>query len=814
MAIPRKSEIVTLDYVSRGLPQVEVAAPSPVTSYSVDYVSGGLPFLGNRATSLEKLYINGDGGVTSGWRAEGGDYQKIDEVGANDGDTTYLYTPTNDDIATFLVGNPSSLGDDDIILSVIVHGVVRSVDPTNNTMQVGVRISSTNYFSSNHDTVSDNTNFLDFATEFFVNPNTSSAWTYSDIQNLEVAIKKTNAVGMRLTQMYVEVKYQVSNVTYEQEGFRFRSDDGDEDAATWLEAQDTDISRAINTNTRLRILVNATGDPTGKTFQLEFREAPSGDWAAVPVNTAYSADKCTGGTSFSSAENDPSEGDDEAFDNNTATKWLAFAATGHIGYQFGSDAQHTIQKYTITSANDEPTRDPRDWTFQGSNDGSSWDDLDTQTDQTWSNRFEEKEYVFSNSTAYEYYRLNITENNGAGITQIAEIEMMEEENLAFIVSASSNITSSGENTTAQLTAPSGKTTSNFTAGRMQDDENPADSIDIEDSEYTELEWCIQATDAAVDETTYQFRITRSGTVLDTYTVYPEWTISSEAVSTTKSNGVKANIKVTTTQNNLVKANVIVRANTHNNVVKANIKATTTQNNLVKANIKSVQTKSNLVVANIKTIITWGNLVKANIKSILTQNNAVRGNIFNGNQTPQSVKANILVRDNTKNNAVKANIKTINTKGEFVRANIKVTQTKNNIVIANIRATATRNNLVKSNIRATTTQNNLTKSNIKVITQQSNNATANILVEDNQRANSVKSSIRRTESKNNLVKASIRSSTQSANLVLANVRSILTQSNAVKARIEISVSVSAGNAVKASFYHPIIYKPLKTRRLLR
>lgn len=67
---------------------------------------------------------------------------------------------------------------------------------------------------------------------------------------------------------------------------------------------------------------------------------------------------------------------------------------------------------------------------------------------------------------------------------------------AFLMAASSNITASGENTTVQLTAPSGKSTSDFVAGRIQDDENPADSVNITIDDYTEMEYSIKATDDA------------------------------------------------------------------------------------------------------------------------------------------------------------------------------------------------------------------------------------------------------------------------------------------------------------------------------
>ena len=59
--------------------------------------------------------------------------------------------------------------------------------------------------------------------------------------------------------------------TLEQEGFRWRDDDGSESAATWLATQDTNISRDRNENTRLRVLVNATGDPASNQYRLEYR---------------------------------------------------------------------------------------------------------------------------------------------------------------------------------------------------------------------------------------------------------------------------------------------------------------------------------------------------------------------------------------------------------------------------------------------------------------------------------------------------------------------------------------------------------------
>ncbi len=91
------------------------------------------------------------------------------------------------------------------------------------------------------------------------------------------------------------------------------------------------------------------------------------------------------------------------------------------------------------------------------------------------------------------------------------------------VSTSSNIAASGEATTARLSVPGGKS---FTTGRIWDDENGADSIDIVLDNYTELAWCLQAQSPAANGDFYDFRVYAGATALDGYTVTPRWTIAS------------------------------------------------------------------------------------------------------------------------------------------------------------------------------------------------------------------------------------------------------------------------------------------------
>jgi hypothetical protein len=74
---------------------------------------------------------------------------------------------------------------------------------------------------------------------------------------------------------------ETSSTTLTQEGFRFRNDDGSESAATWLAAQDTNITQPVNTNTRLRVLLDASGDPAAGTYQLEWQKVSEGVWRKV-----------------------------------------------------------------------------------------------------------------------------------------------------------------------------------------------------------------------------------------------------------------------------------------------------------------------------------------------------------------------------------------------------------------------------------------------------------------------------------------------------------------------------------------------------
>lgn len=115
------------------------------------------------------------------------------------------------------------------------------------------------------------------------------------------------------------------------------------------------------------------------------------------------------------------EGINQVHDGDLNTKLLIYGKTSDwIQYRTGPAI---ISSYSITSANDAPERDPRNWTFEGSDTGSDWTVLDQRQDQTFASRQQTASYSFANTRSYNYYRLNISAVNGGGDLQLAELRI-------------------------------------------------------------------------------------------------------------------------------------------------------------------------------------------------------------------------------------------------------------------------------------------------------------------------------------------------------------------------------------------------------
>lgn len=116
----------------------------------------------------------------------------------------------------------------------------------------------------------------------------------------------------------------------------------------------------------------------------------------------------------------------KAFDgvNGIDGVWAANSTTGWLKKDFGSPVVLS-GKYSIIgwiTAYGGSTAAPKSWTLDGSNNDSDWTTLDTQTNYTSFADGAYSTFSFTNTTAYRYYRINITANNThASLVTVVEL---------------------------------------------------------------------------------------------------------------------------------------------------------------------------------------------------------------------------------------------------------------------------------------------------------------------------------------------------------------------------------------------------------
>ena len=99
--------------------------------------------------------------------------------------------------------------------------------------------------------------------------------------------------------------------------------------------------------------------------------------------------------------------------------WISNGRTGFLKVDLFNG--FIAKYYSVTYERTELTGSPNTWTFQGSNDNSTWETLDTRTGETtWYYR-EKKCYKLSNTKSFRYYRINVTANNGLVWMGIGEL---------------------------------------------------------------------------------------------------------------------------------------------------------------------------------------------------------------------------------------------------------------------------------------------------------------------------------------------------------------------------------------------------------
>lgn len=141
----------------------------------------------------------------------------------------------------------------------------------------------------------------------------------------------------------------------------------------------------------------------------------------------------TSGGIYTNSASHATYGVNGAFDGNrvdTNGRWLA-SKTNHmyVVYKFNeATAVNMLRVWNGSNSGggaSSAERSPKAWTFEASNDGETWTTLDTRTNETgWSASGEQRDYSFSNDTAYVYYKFDCTELCSASATylQLWELE--------------------------------------------------------------------------------------------------------------------------------------------------------------------------------------------------------------------------------------------------------------------------------------------------------------------------------------------------------------------------------------------------------
>ncbi len=128
------------------------------------------------------------------------------------------------------------------------------------------------------------------------------------------------------------------------------------------------------------------------------------------------------------------------FDGSWASK-LCATFSSPLTLTWELDEAKVLTKYELVSGNDHtthPGRDPKAWTLSASNDGETWTVIDEITDNAFDANTTAYEFALDTTTAYKYFKMVITENNGAAHIQFMEfipyaeeVETITEEQVAI-----------------------------------------------------------------------------------------------------------------------------------------------------------------------------------------------------------------------------------------------------------------------------------------------------------------------------------------------------------------------------------------------
>lgn len=156
-----------------------------------------------------------------------------------------------------------------------------------------------------------------------------------------------------------------------------------------------------------------------------FQVAEIGLDGVTLVNSAYAL---LSSPTLDSDGNDwvtPSEFIEQTLDGQSSTKWCVQHPGTPVIWRLQLPQATALDGYRLTSANDAPGRDPLSWVLSGSNDGLSWQVLDSRngSDTAFAARQQTRQFASPTAKAWRYYQISFTPQAGSSHFQIAGIEL-------------------------------------------------------------------------------------------------------------------------------------------------------------------------------------------------------------------------------------------------------------------------------------------------------------------------------------------------------------------------------------------------------
>jgi alpha-L-fucosidase 2 len=141
------------------------------------------------------------------------------------------------------------------------------------------------------------------------------------------------------------------------------------------------------------------------------------------VYLEFGRSNATSVTSPSGHEHGDGKTIDNSVDGKKDSKWCIENRGKPVVWQAELPRAQAVASYSLTSAEDTPSRDPQEWTLAGSDDGKTWMELDRRTlDKPFEKRCQTKRFKIEKPREFRFYRFTFLPKDKTHF-QVAEIEL-------------------------------------------------------------------------------------------------------------------------------------------------------------------------------------------------------------------------------------------------------------------------------------------------------------------------------------------------------------------------------------------------------